>query len=363
MTLNSLKSGSIVVIGGGFGGLTTALSLSRCKGRPPIILIEPRPRFVFLPLLYELLSGELEAWEVAPSYDTLLSERGIVLINQFVDNIDLEREVVITSCGQVIHYGQLVIATGSKPDTFGIEGVQDHSFTFNKYEDVETIKKLINSQNVSKNQNLVIVGAGSTGVELACKISDLIEDPSAITLIEAGERVLPQGKSFNQEQIENALRRKSIQVHLNTRVLKITENDLEIMNLNEPNPQPFLLKHAGVIWTAGVKPSIPDGLPQSILNNGRVLIDSSLKVIGSKNVFCIGDVALNLSNPYSGTAQVAMQQGKHLVKNLMALLKDEPLNSFEFLDRGEMLSMGIDQATITGMGLTIAGSIAFKRLD
>ena len=141
----------VVVIGGGFGGLTTALSLSSCKERPPIILIEPRRRFVFLPLLYELLSGELEAWEVAPPYRSLLASRGIIHIAENVENIDLEREVVITSCGQEIDYSQLVISTGSKSDSFGVEGMSEHAFTFNKYEDVSKIKSLIQRFNSSKN--------------------------------------------------------------------------------------------------------------------------------------------------------------------------------------------------------------------
>lgn len=133
MAANSSKNGPVVIIGGGFGGLTTALSLSIGKERPPIVLIEPRERFIFLPFLYELLSGELEVWQVAPPYKSLLASRGIIHISEAVEKIDLEKELVTTSTGQQIDYSQLVISTGSKPDSFGIEGISDYAYTFNKY--------------------------------------------------------------------------------------------------------------------------------------------------------------------------------------------------------------------------------------
>ena len=97
MTSNSSKSGSVVIIGGGFGGLTTAISLSSCKEPPSIILIEPRPRFVFSPFLYELLSEEMESWEVAPSYRSLLASKGVVLINGTVEHVDIQKKLIITS--------------------------------------------------------------------------------------------------------------------------------------------------------------------------------------------------------------------------------------------------------------------------
>ncbi len=360
MDSKSSKNGPVVIIGGGFGGLNTALSLSIGKYRPPIVLIEPRARFVFLPLLYELLSGELEAWEVAPTYQSLLASRGI---SHFVDNvekIDLQKKVVITSGGQEIDYSQLVISTGSKVDSYGIEGVCDHALTFNKFEDVSKVKKLIQKLNSSKKQNLVIVGAGATGVELACKIGDLINDSSFIHLVEIGDRALPYGKSFNQDQIIKALKTRSIKLHLQSKVLRVTNNQLHILNLDGKRLDPFRLDHAGVIWTAGVKPSIPYGLPDHLLKEGKVLIDSQLQVIGYENVYAIGDIALDLENPLASNAQVAMQQGQHLAENLLGFFEGKTSKPFQFVDRGEMLSMGIGEATITGMGITISGLIAFQ---
>ena len=362
MTSHLSKSGSVVIVGGGFGGLTTALSLSSCKERPSIILIEPRPRFVFSPFLFELLSEELEPWEVAPSYRSLLASKGIVLINQFAEHIDLEKKLVITSCGEVINYSQLVISTGSKVDNLQVEGVEDYALVFQKYEDVQIIKELIHSLNMNQlpNKNIVIIGGGPSGVELACKIADLLEDRCLVHLIELQDRVLHNGKSFNQEQIEKALRKRSVRLHLNSRVLKIAPNSVEIQNVIEENTESYCLNFAGLIWTAGVKASLPFGLPESVLKDGRVLINSKQQLIRHENVFSIGDVALDIDQSFPRTAQVAMQEGEHLAKNLLAQRKDQELVPFKYIDHGEMLSMGIGEATITGMGLTISGSLAFQ---
>jgi len=362
MISNSSKSDAVVVIGGGFGGLTAALSLSSRKERPPIILIEPRPRFVFLPLLYELLSGELQSWEVAPLYRDLLVSKGIVLIEDWVEQIDGEKQFVVLSSGELINYAQLVISTGSKPSSFGVAGVYNHSSMFNKYEDVGILRKLISKlQNSNQpKQNLVIVGAGPTGVELSCKLADLLDKRTSIHIIDLSARILPNSKSFNQEQMEIALRERSIDLHLNTRVLKITESVLEMIKADNETSEPFSLYHSGVIWTAGVKPCLPEGFKISLSKDGRILIDSKLKVIGYSNVFAIGDVALDMDNCFLPTAQLAMQQGEHIAKNLILFRQGRHMNSFEFVDRGEMLSMGMGQATITGLGLTISGSIAFQ---
>ena len=362
MSLKSSKSGSVVIVGGGFGGLTTALSLSSCKERPSIILIEPRPRFVFSPFLYELLSEELESWEVAPSYRSLLASRGVVLINGSVENVDLEEKFVITSSKEVIHYAQLVISTGSQIDDLGVDGVDNHALVFHKYEDVGIVKSLIKRLNMNEvlNKNIVVVGGGPAGVELACKVADLLEEHCSVHLIELQDRVLKNGKSFNQEQIEQALRKRSVRLHLNSRVLRIAENCVEIQNVLEDDAEPYSLGFAGLIWTAGVKPSIPFGLPDSLLKDGRILINSKQQLISHEDVFSIGDIALDIDQLLPQTAQAAMQQGEHLAKNLIAYRKDQELIPFQFIDRGEILSMGIGEATMTGMGVTLSGSLAFK---
>ena len=116
----TMHNDPIIVVGGGFAGLTTALALSNQRPRPPLLLIEPRQQFLFLPLLYELLSGEMKSWEIAPSYDSLLQGRRIPHLDDRVTSINTAQKSLQTSRGQVLNYSQLVLATGSQPDDFGI---------------------------------------------------------------------------------------------------------------------------------------------------------------------------------------------------------------------------------------------------
>ncbi len=362
MALNLSKSRAVVVVGGGFAGLTTAFSLSHCQPRPPIILIEPRSRFVFLPLLYELLSGELRTWEVAPTYQSLLSDRGIVLVEDSASKIDTNSQYVITDSGLTIEYAQAVLATGSQSNDFGVVGVQEYAHRFQALEDVWLLKKKIQLLNTSneKNKSFVIVGAGATGVELACKLSDLLESDIQIHLIELGDRLLPKGRSFNQEQVELALVQRGVSVHLRTRVVEIKKDCVELEKLDDEAPDNFALAHSVLLWTAGTKPVLPDLLPEKLLGGNRLPIDEHLHVRGFQNVLALGDAACNVDNPCASTAQVAMQQGHAAAKILMALRLGENPQPFEFRDAGEMLSLGVGAASITGLGLTVAGPLAFQ---
>jgi len=358
------NSGVVVVIGGGFGGLTFALSLIRERPGIPIILIEPRSRFVFIPLLYELLSGEMSPWEISPSYKSLVAGKGIVLIEECVEKIDTNKKTVSTSSGQIINYAQLVISTGSKPNYFGIPGLPEFALMFNQIEDIQKLKDLIFRLNKSSQErhSLVIVGAGSTGVELACKVSDLLDSHIQVHLIEAGERVLAQGKSFNQEQTERALEKRGINLHLQNVVTAVTADSVQISNvkMKDSDFQPFSISYSGLIWTAGVNAALPFGIPAECLFEGRVLIDSALKIKGLEDAFALGDIACDKDNPCMATAQLAMQHGQLAAENIIALREERSLKNFVFRDNGEMLSLGIGDATVTAWGITLSGSLAFQ---
>ncbi|WP_320666595.1 NAD(P)/FAD-dependent oxidoreductase [Prochlorococcus sp. MIT 1307] len=362
MAFNSSKLDPVVVVGGGFAGLNTVVALSQYELRPEIVLIDPHPRFVFLPLLFELLSGEIQYWEVAPPYKYLLAERGISFLQESAEKIDINSKEIFTSSGLSLKYSQLVLSTGSVPKDCGIKGFSKYTITFNSLEDVSRLRDLINDikKSCHSPKSLVIVGAGLTGVELSCKLADLLKDYCEIYLIELGERVLSQGKSFNQEQAESALGKRAVKVHLKTRVLAISSDEIFLESLQGGKQQNFSLPHNGVVWTGGARPCIPKLNPACQLHEGKLPVDECMQVIGFQDVLAIGDIASHTHEPWPSNAQVAIQQGKAAAQVLMDIKAGKPPTAFKFFDFGEMLSLGVGNATITGLGLTISGPLAFQ---
>jgi NADH dehydrogenase len=352
----------VIVVGGGFGGLSTALNLA-CAGGPPVLLIEPQERFLFLPLLYELLSGELQRWEIAPRYAELLAGRGLAWLQERVVAIDHARRSLRTDSGRALNWSALVIATGGRPQTYGIPGVAEHAMGFRSLADVERLQALVRRLRLRLHplQRLAVVGAGASGVELACKLADLLEGAAVIELIEQGPELLPGSKAFNREQAQLALQRRDIRLRNNTRVTAVHADGLD---LQAGADDTAALRCDGVIWTGGVAACVPPLTPALPLDpTGRLPCDSTLKVTGAEGLYALGDAArcpLQGEAPLPATAQVAYQQAACVAANLLHERRGEPLRTFQWSDLGEMLGLGIGQATLTGMGITLAGPAAFQ---
>jgi NADH dehydrogenase len=319
------------------------------------VLIEPRKEFLFQPLLYELLSHELQEWEVAPQYSQLMSHNGICWLQDEVVSIDRSNHTLKTRSGECIPWKQLVIATGSQPNDFGIPGVKEHSRGFRNLSDVRILRQRIQELENQRQSNaaLAIVGAGPTGVELSCKLADLLNGNARIHLIEKGDSILPNSSAFNRERASAALERKDVCLHLNTDVARV-EDDRVVFAEGEE------IEHQGLIWTAGSQVNLPSVQPLPELHRGRLAINADLRLQGSDDVFAIGDIASNGDHPVPANAQVAMQQGEAVGDAIAALQAGEEPQTFEFQDRGEMLSLGIGDATLTGLGITLAGPLAFQ---
>ena len=346
---------TVVVAGGGFAGLFSALAVHERLPERPVMVIEPRDRFLFQPLLYELLSGELQGWEVAPTYRQLLSSRGICWLQDSVSGIDLDNQKLTTAAGHCVDWGDLVLATGTKLNDFGVPGVREHACGFRDLNDVKRLRALVKDLKKRRPQDaaVAIVGAGPTGVELACKLADMLEGAARIHLIEMGDRILPNSASFNRERAAAALERREVCLHLNTAVTAVHADRVRFKDGG-------VLPHSGLIWSAGSSPTLPDIHPSSARPNAPLNINQDLRLLDHQRVFALGDCGRCSLEPWPATAQVAMQQGVAVAKALEAIghqLEPEP---FQFQDRGEMLSLGIGDATLTGLGITLAGPLAFK---
>ncbi len=356
----------VVIAGGGFGGLYTALALASKRHHPPILLIEPGERFLFLPLLYELLSGELRSWEICPRYDALLAGRGVAWLRDRVTAVDANSHQVHMASGRSLQFSQLVLATGGGNETFGVPGAQEHGLFFRTLADVERLNQLVETlrQRRGAQQRIAIVGAGPSGVELACKLADLLAGAATIALIEQGPTALPQARAFNREQALASLQRRNVRLHTATAVQAVEADQLRLAGGQT-------LAVDATIWTAGLRLQPPPISPAAASDRrGRLWVSPELRLLHSANIYALGDVAALAPQasdqdrddglqPLPTTAQVAFQQAECLANNLMRAAAGEPQEPFQFQDLGEMLSLGIGEASVTGQGLTLAGKPAF----
>ena len=362
MDLNNLKSEPIVVVGGGFGGLATVQALLEKTEGTPIILIDQNSRFLFKPLFYELLSDELQLWEVAPKYSALASEMGFIFLQECVVEVDEHERKLKTSSKNEFNYSQLVISTGVTTDYSRVMDFKENTYGFSNLSDVLRMKKLINRINNSSEylNPLVICGAGPTGVELACKISDLVNNRVEIYLIDQGDRILSKSKSFNRDKSIDEMTNRDIKIYLNHEIKSVDKTFIELFTNKNNCYESLKINYSSLIWTGGSKPSSLKSLHHFWDEYEKVQVNQYLQVDDCQNIFFVGDITFNEKNICPSSAQVAMQQGLVVAQNIISLREGKSLKSFEFEDLGEMLSLGIGNASITGFGITLAGSIAFE---
>ena len=353
-------SAPIVIVGGGFGGLTTALELARQPDHPPLLVIDPAERFVFAPLLYEVLSGELPAWTVAPRFDALLPGRGIGWLQDRVTAVDHAARTLMTAGGQRLAWQRLVLACGAEDHDHAVPGVREHALAFRTLDDALRLRRRVDGLRESPRplQRLAVAGAGPTGVELACKLADLLAGRAVIELLEAGPEALAGCRAFNRDRALEALARRDVRLRCGTRVRRVTAEGVDLEWQSDGQTMGESLPVDVLVWTAGSRPR-PSGLADGTDPRGRLVCSATLEVEGHPGVFALGDGASVPHDPeLPSSAQVAMQQGQQLAANLRRSLAGEPLEPFQWNDLGEMLSLGVGEASVTGLGLTLAGPAA-----
>ena len=357
-----MKSDPIVVVGGGFGGLATVQGLLAKSDETPIILIDQSPRFLFKPLLYELLSGELQLWEVAPQFSALAAELGFIFIQDYVVDVNAIEQKLITSSENEITYSQLVISTGVTTDFSFLDNLKEYAYGFSNLNDLLRIKEFVTTvDNPGEcKKPLVICGAGPTGVELACKISDLVQNRVEIYLVDKGSEILSNSKSFNREKAINAISSRNIKLYLNNQIKSINEDFLELSTACHSINKSSKINYSKLIWTAGLKPSQSNLVDHFLDSNKKIKVNEFLQINEYQNIFFIGDITFCKTDPSPGSAQVAMKQGFLTAQNIISLRNRNKMKKFEFEDMGEMLSLGIGNASITGYGITLAGPLAFE---
>ena len=355
--MNNIKK-LIVIVGSGFAGINAAIQLRKINSNLSILVIDSKSQFEFKPLLYEVFSDEIQSWEVIPSFDTIFANSGITFLRNTVKFIDLDEKFLILKDDFRVDFQYLILSTGSSPNDFSINGVKEFAYFFNTYKDQQKLKNRLKQPLLKDNcKKIFIIGAGPSGVELACKINDLYKTKFEINIVERTAEILNNNKSFNKEEAQKTIKSKNINLITNSSVIEIRDKEILITNKSDQVDQ---LPYFAIIWTAGIKPNLPEFVQKIRKANNRILINNELQLPDYPNVFVIGDISIiegKTNLPI--TAQVAMQQGAHVAHNLNLLLQKQNPTPFQYKDNGEMISLGIGEASISGLGLTLSGKFAF----
>ncbi len=368
---------NIIVIGGGFAGLQFIQNLDTNYFN--VLLLDKLNHHQFQPLFYQVATAQLEPSSISFPFRKIFQHKRNVQIRMAeVLKIDTDSNTVISTFGS-FQYDYLVIASGCKTNFFGNNEIMKNALTLKTTYDAITIRnhillnfeQIISAPETEKESllNIVIVGAGPTGVELAGAFAEIKKNilpkeyPGIhflklnIILVEGTKYTLSSMSNNAQNASQKYL--KQMGVTLYTEVF-VKNYDGETVTLS--NGQ--LIKSKNMIWAAGVTGNLINGLKEDVFAPGnRIKVDGTNAVLGYSTVFAIGDMAymqtLKYPNAHPQLANVAINQAKNLAKNFKAIIANKPLRDFEYKDLGSMATIGKNMAVVDLPFIKFKGYLAW----
>lgn len=355
----------ICILGGGFGGLYTALRLSQLPwekpNRPEIILVDHNDRFLFTPLLYELLTGELQTWEIAPPFEELLVNTGVRFTQAVVGGIDVDERRVHLQDGPDFSYDRLVLALGGETPLDRVPGAAEYAIPFRSITDAYRLEERLRILEESDKDKIrvAVVGAGYSGVELACKLAERLGERGRLRLVELSDMILRTSPEFNRGAAQRALEERNVWIDLETAVESLGPDTISLLYKGQVDTIPVDI----VLWTTGTQVApVARSLPVKQNQRGQLTTTATLHVIDHPEIFALGDLADCQDaegQQVPNTAQAAFQQADYAAWNIWASLTGRPLLPFRYQHLGEMMTLGINNATFTGAGIKLDGPLAY----
>lgn len=374
-----MKRPTILVLGAGYGGLSTVVALQKSLGADDadVVLINKNDYHYESTWLHEAAAGTLAPEQVRYDISQVINSNKVQFVKAEVEAINIEEKVVTTNVGTHT-YDYLVIALGFEGETFGIPGLDKYALSIANVKAARQIREHMEYQFATwsleeekddSRLTIVVGGAGFTGIEFLgelgnrvpelCKEFDVPQEKVRVLCVEAAPMVLP---GFDPELVDYAVRQleaKGIEFSIGTPVVEATP---EGVNLKKGEDEFEFIKAGTVVWAAGVRGNRL--IEETGIENmrARVKVEKDLRAPGHDDVFIVGDCALmineEINRPYPPTAQIAMQQGTTCAQNLIALMKGQPTTEFVPDLKGSIASLGTDDAIGVAFGKKLTGSKA-----
>lgn len=366
----------VVIVGGGFGGLKLANKLRNSDFQ--VVLVDRNNYHQFPPLIYQIASAGIEPSSISFPFRKIFQKRDNFFFRMAeVRSVFPEQNILQTSIGKV-RYDYLVLAAGTTTNFFGNKNVEEHAIPMKNVSEamglrnalLENFERALTCASETERQellNVVIVGGGATGVEVAGALSemknhvlpkDYPDMPSSlmnIYLIEAGTRLLPAMSEQTSQHVLNYLRKMGVNVLLNKMVTDYDHHRVILKDGSQIATRTF-------IWVSGVAAEKITNLDGEHLGRGaRIIVDEHNRVKGFDNIFSIGDQCImpegdpHYPGGHPQLAQVAIQQGKLLACNLKALEKGKSLKPFRYRNLGAMATVGRNRAVAEFSTMKMAG--------
>ncbi len=370
----------VVIVGGGFAGINLIKKLEKDE-RFQITLVDKNNYHFFPPLIYQVATAFIEPSNISYPFRRMFQNKPNLRFHMgSLTNINVATNTIETDTGN-IPYDYLVLAVGTETNYFGMENVKKHALPMKTIDDALNLRnhillnmeQAVRATDIEEKErllNIVIAGGGPTGVEVAGMLAEMgrniaskeypeiVDLQSHIHLIDAGPVLLAPMSKKSQEEATKVLKKLGVKIQLNTAVKDYQDGEVVLAN-GQTIPTNVL------IWASGVTGRELPGLPkESIVKGRRVEVDEYNKVKGTQNIFALGDICFQTTDPafpngHPQLAQVAIQQGEMLAKNLRKLENNDALKPFIYNDKGSMAIISKYKAVVDLPKLFFKGVFAW----
>jgi NADH dehydrogenase len=351
---------NITIVGGGFGGVKTALELSKDSANH-ITLITDKPDFQYYPALYGAATGRshLESW--VPLTTIFNGKKNVAIQYDTIETVDPASKVLSGKSGQTYTYETCIMALGTVTTYFGIQGLETYSFGIKSADEIEKLKQhiyadVIEGRGVDK--RYIVIGAGPTGVELAAALGSYLKKLSKhlrmkdanmhVALIEAAPRVLPRMSEKASAKVLRRLEKLGVKVQTGKTVESAAE---DVIMVNGE-----LMTSDTIIWTSGVAnhPFYKANADHfEFAPNGRIVVDAHMQT--KNGIYVIGD---NAATPFTGLAQTALHDAIYVAKHIERVANDQPIMDYKAIMPPVVVPVGAYWAVFEWRKIHITGMIA-----